>query len=73
MQANKEKSGGKRWAPERVLREARARTRALNAENARQVRDMLARLLAEASWSDEQFLKLIIGDYQQKSGAQWPD
>jgi len=51
-----------KWPKEQVLDEARRRTRALCTDNSRRIQAMLAQLLEEARWSEEEFIDALCQD-----------
>lgn len=51
-----------RWSGDRVLAEARRRTKELFTDNPRKVQSMLAALLEEAGWEEEEFIDLLCKD-----------
>jgi hypothetical protein len=51
-----------RWDAPKLLREVRARTRALNRVNTSEIQLMLKQLLAEAGWSEGDFLETLAAD-----------
>ena len=55
-----------RWSAVRVLAEARSRTKALNTDNARQVSKMLAGLMEEAGWDEDEFIQVLCKDVIQR-------
>ena len=55
-------SEGEKWSREKVIREARLRTRELFTDNSRRVQVMLAKLLEEAGWSEDEFIDALCQD-----------
>lgn len=51
-----------KWTEERVLAEARRRTKELFTDNSKRVQLMLAHLLVEAGWSEEDFIDALCQD-----------
>lgn len=51
-----------RWAEGDLIKEARLRTRKINATNSQQVQRMLCALLKEAGWTDAEFLDAFVRD-----------
>jgi hypothetical protein len=51
-----------KWPAERVLRTARQRTHRLAAQNQARTQRMLAGLLQEAGWTEQDFLSALVQD-----------
>lgn len=55
-----------KWSREQVLSEARGRTKELYTDNPKRVQEMLAGLLAEAGWSEDEFIDALCQDVIRK-------
>ena len=51
-----------KWTQEQVLREARKRTKELFTDNSKKIQTMLANLMVEAGWSEEEFIDALCQD-----------
>ena len=54
-----------KWTKDKVLAEARKRTRALMTDNTVRVQRMLDGLVKEAGWSEEEFIDALCADIIQ--------
>lgn len=55
-----------KWSEERVLSEARRRTKELFTDNPKKVQLMLAHLMVESGWTDEEFIEALCKDTIRK-------
>ena len=51
-----------RWPADRLLKEARRRTADLMTDNTKRVQEMLSVLVAEAGWTDSEFVDALCSD-----------
>lgn len=56
----------KRWAAQRLLTEARTRTRRIGLDAKPEVQQMLVALLDEAGWTRAQFVKALVADVEAR-------
>lgn len=55
-----------RWSTDRVLSEARRRTKLLFTDNPKKVQAMFGHLVKEAGWTDEEFIDALCTDAIQR-------
>lgn len=51
-----------KWTRDKVLQEARRRTKIINVENSKRIQVMLDELLVEAGWSENEFIETLCKD-----------
>ena len=54
-----------------MLRTARSRMRALVNDNNARIQQMLASLLVEAGWTEQEFLEALLADVQENGREKW--
>ena len=71
MSNNTKAITGGRWEATAVLRAARARMRELVNKNSALIQTMLADLLKEAGWSEQDFLDALVRDISENGKDRW--
>jgi hypothetical protein len=66
LRSKKKQKRQQRWATERLLSEARMRTRQIGLDAKPEVQQMLAALLDEAGWTRAQFVKALVADVEAR-------
>ena len=64
---DKKARDGEKWPRTRVLSEARKRTKELFTDNSKRIQAMLADLIAEAGWTEDEFIDALCSDVIQNA------
>lgn len=67
MKTNKPRS--LKWPAHELLRAARERTKAFATDNEARTREMLAQLLEQAGWEEQEFLEALVHDVAPRKAS----